>query len=86
MTQNFNNTSIDDRILSLRKELDAVIEAFDPFDENKKNVVEKSLNLTQKMLKRGSRTTATDHQQQQQINIDQQNKSSEKSFKKCKIK
>ena len=90
MTHNLNNTSIDDRILSLRKELEAVIEAFDPFDENLKNLETPGLpetsgppetpNLTQKMLKRGSKQNNKFYQ-----HTDQQSNSSETPYKKCLI-
>ena len=102
MTHNLNNTSIDDRILSLRKELEAVIEAFDPFDENLKNLETPGLpetsrppempkppetsgppetpNLTQKMLKRGSKQNNKFYQ-----HTDQQSNSSETPYKRCLI-
>ena len=40
--------------MSLQKELEILIESFDPFDENIKNIAEESPNLTQEMPKRGS--------------------------------
>ena len=61
--------------MSLKKELENIIESFDPFDENIKNV--ESPNLTQEMPKRGSKKINW-------INLEE-SKGSEKSFKKCYI-
>ena len=63
--------------MSLKKELETVIESFDPFDENIKNVAEESPNLTQEMPKRGSKMINW-------INLEE-SKGSEKSFKRCYI-
>ena len=75
MTHNFNYVCVDNRIMSLKKELENIIESFDPFDENIKNV--ESPNLTQEMPKRGSKKINW-------INLEE-SKGSEKSFKKCYI-
>ena len=75
MTHNFNYVCVDNRIMSLKKELENIIESFDPFDENIKNV--ESPNITQEMPKRGSKKINW-------INLEE-SKGSEKSFKKCYI-
>ena len=59
--------------MSLKKEMENIIESFDPFDENIKNV--ESPNITQEMPKRGSKRINW-------INLEE-SKGSEKSFKKC---
>ena len=57
MTHNyFNHVCVEDRIMKLRKEIEEIIEAFDPFDENQKNVVRESPKLSQKVLERSSKT------------------------------
>ena len=77
MTHNFNYVCVDNRIMSLKKELENIIESFDPFDENIKSV--ESPNITQEMPKRGSKRINWHW-----INLEE-SKGSEKSFKKCYI-